>query len=194
MRAGCKQGSRRVWYARRALMCPNTPPVPRRRSASVGTMLEIERVSWRRPSYVVSDNGAHVGMWTRLRFKETVTGKIDGEFYELRRDGRRRFILVSQGVELARAEAARRGRWAIRVDDATYDLRRESPCRSGMDLYQGESTVGTVRRGRAPRGRALCDLPGEMSPPVRAFIGFLVLLLWDRAASSSGAAAVAAGG
>ena len=97
-------------------------------------------------------------------------------------------------MEFARAESARRGRWAILVQGAAYELRRPSAFRSGMDLRAGESTVGTVRKGRAPRGRVLCELPAELSPPVQAFIGFVVLLLWDRAAASSGAGAVATSG
>jgi hypothetical protein len=164
------------------------------RCGSVGTVLEIERVSWRKPRYAVSDNDGHGAAWMRRRFRETMTGEIDGEPYELRRDGRRRFTLVSRGTELARAEAARRGRWTILVEGSTYELRRRSTWRSAMDLRSGASTVGSIRKGRAPRGRVLCELPAELSPAVQAFIGFVVLLLWDRVAASSGAAAVAASG
>ena len=63
-----------------------------------------------------------------------------------------------------------------------------------MDLRSGSITIGSIQKGRAPRGRVLCELPAELSPAVQTFIGFVVLLLWNRAASSSGAAAVAAGG
>ena len=122
-----------------------------------------------------------------------MTGEIDGEPYELRRDGRRRFTLISRGTEFARAEAGRRGQWTILVEGSTYELRRRSAWRSAMDLHSGASTLGSIRKGRAPRGRVLCELPGQLSPAVQVFIGFVVLLLWDRAASSAGAAAVATG-
>jgi len=41
---------------------------------------------------------------------------------------------------------------------------------------------------------ALCDLPSDFSPAVQAFIGFVVLALWNRATESAGATAVAASG
>ena len=130
----------------------------------------------------------------RRRFREAVTGEIDGEPYEVRPGGRKRFALLSSGTELATAEAAARGRWTILVEGSAYELRRRSSWRSAMDLLSGASTVGSIRKGRAPRGELLCELPTELSPPVQAFIGFVVLLLWNRTASSSGAAAVAASG
>ena len=164
------------------------------RCGSVRRVLEIERVSWRNPRYAVRDDDGHSGVWTRRRFAETMTGEIDGETYELRRDGRRRFTLVSRGTELARAEAARRGQWTIVVEGFTYELRKRSSFGSVMDLYRGASTLGSIRKGRAPRGRVLCELPAELSPAVQAFIGFVVLLLWERAAASAGAAAVVATG
>jgi hypothetical protein len=38
-----------------------------------------------------------------------------GERYELVRDGRRHFRLAQSGAELARADAARLGRWTISI-------------------------------------------------------------------------------
>ena len=61
-----------------------------------------------------------------------------------------------------------------------------------MELCHGAIVVGSIRKGRAPRGRVLCELPVELSPAYQAFIGFVVLMLWNRAAASSGAPAVAA--
>jgi hypothetical protein len=55
-------------------------------------------------------------------------------------------------------------------------------------------SVLEIKRGTAPRGRIVCELPGELSPAMQAFIGFLVITLWNRAAASSGAGAVAATG
>jgi hypothetical protein len=141
---------------------------------------------------MVRDDNGHGGVWLRRRFTEAITGEVDGEAYELRPDGRKRFTLVCLGTELATAEAKRRGPWTILVDGSAYELGRRSTWRSAMDLRSGTTTIGSIRKGRAPRGRVLCELPAELSPPVQAFIGFVVLLLWNRAASSSGAAAVGA--
>ncbi|MBV8956270.1 MAG: hypothetical protein JO179_19185 [Solirubrobacterales bacterium] len=157
-------------------------------------MLEIERVSWRAPRYAVRDDDGPVGVWIRRRFGEAMTGEIDGEPYELRPDGRRRFMLLGPGTQLATAEATRRGRWTVLVQGSTYELARQSAWRSGMDLRSRAITIGSIRKGSAGRGRVFCELPAELPRPVQAFIGFVVLLLWNRAASSSGAAAVVASG
>lgn len=157
-------------------------------------MLVIERVSWRQPGYTVHDDAGHIGRWMRRRFSESMTGEIDGNPLELRRDGRRRFTLVSSDTVLATAEAARRTPWTITVDGSSYQLRRGSRWRSGMELRQGGIAVGSIRKGRASRGQVLCELPAELAPAAQAFIGFVVLTLWNRAAASSGAAVVVASG
>lgn len=130
----------------------------------------------------------------RRRFAETMTGEIDGNPLELRRQGRRRFTLVSSETVLATAEAPRRTYWTITADGSSYQLRRRSRWRSDMELRRAGIAVGSIRKGRTPRGQVLCDLPAELSPAVQAFIGFVVLALWNRAAASSGSAVVVASG
>ena len=157
-------------------------------------MLVIERVSWRQLRYAVSDDAGHTGRWMRRRFAETMTGDIDGNRFELRRDGRRRFTLVSRDRLLATAEAPTRAHWTITTEGSAYELRRRSRWRSEMELRRGGNAVGSIRKGRALRGQVLCALPAELPPPVQAFIGFVVLALWNRAAASSGSAVVVTSG
>jgi hypothetical protein len=157
-------------------------------------VLVIERVSWRQLRYAVSDDAGHTGRWMRRRFAETMTGDIDGNPFELRRDGRRRFTLVSLDTVLATAEAPRRAHWTISTDEFAYQLRRRSRWRSEMELRRGGVAVGSIRKGRALRGQVLCALPAEVPPPIQAFVGFVVLALWNRAAASSGSAVVVASG
>ena len=86
------------------------------------------------------------------------------------------------------ADAAGRGRWAIAAGNSCYELGRKSPWRSEMELRSGDATIGSIRKGKAPRGKVVCELPTELSLPTQAFVGFLVLTLWNRATASSGAA------
>jgi hypothetical protein len=155
-------------------------------------VLVIQRVSWRQARYAVSDDDGHRELWTRGRFREATAGDLDGSSFELRPDGRSRFTLVSSGEALATGEATARGRWTISVDGSAYQLRRTSRWRSATELHRNEVALGSIRKGR--RGQVLCDLPAELSPAVQAFIGFVVLALWNRAAASSGFAVVVAGG
>ncbi len=57
-----------------------------------------------------------------------------------------------------------------------------------MELLRAETTIGSIRKGKAPRGKVVCELPPELSLGVQTFIGLLALTLWSRAAASSGAA------
>jgi hypothetical protein len=125
-------------------------------------VLVIQRVSWRQPRYMVGDDDGHHGLWTHRRFSEAMAGDLDGSPFELRRDGRSRFTLVSPGTVLATAEATARGRWTISVDGSAYELLRTSRWRSAMDVRRNEIAVGSIRKGR--RGQVLCDLPSELSP------------------------------
>jgi hypothetical protein len=157
-------------------------------------VLEIERLSWLKPRYAVRDDRGHTGMWMRRRFKENMTGDLDGHPYELGRDGRKHFFLAQAGSVLATADAGRRGSWAISVGGSAYELRRKSAWRSEMELQGGPTSIGSIRKAKAPRGKVLCELPLELSPAVQAFIGFLVVTLWNRAAASSGATTAAVTG
>jgi len=121
-------------------------------------VLEIERLSWQKPRYAVRDARGQSGMWVRRRFKETMTGDLDGHPYELGRDGRKHFFLAQEGSVLATADAARRGSWAISVGDSAYELRRKSARRSEMELRGGQTTIARFgeERRRAARSFASC--------------------------------------
>ena len=130
----------------------------------------------------------------RRRFGEAMTGEFDGVRYELRRDGRKRFELVGSGAVLATAQAARRGRWEVMLDGSAYELRRRSAWGSDMELRRDSTVVGRIRKGRATRGKIVCELPPELSPVQQTFVGLVVLNLWNRAAAGSGAAVATASG
>ena len=155
-------------------------------------MLEIERISRLSARYTLDDDEGHTGSWARRRFREEMDGDLDGERYELRRERRNRLVLVHSGRVLATADAGKRGRWMISCGDSTYVLARKSRWRSEMELRSGEKTLGSLRKAR--RGGVLCDLPSEVSPAARAFVAFVVLTLWNRAAAGAEAGAVAATG
>jgi hypothetical protein len=95
----------------------------------------------------------------------------------------------------AEAKAAKRERWTVTSAGLSYELRRKSRWRSAMELVGSQGAVGSIRR--EARRELLCELPAEVSPAAQAFVGFVVLTLWDREAASSGAdgaGAVAASG
>jgi len=100
-----------------------------------------------------------------------MTGELDGQPYELGRAGRKHFLLMQAGVVVATADAGRRGRWAICVGDSAYELRRRSTWRAEMELRADERTIGSIRRGKARRGKVLCELPADLAPAGRRSSG-----------------------
>ena len=151
-------------------------------------MLEVERVSWLKRRYTVRDDAGHAGTWIRPRLRERVIGDVDGERYELLPHGRRRLSLVHAGAEVASADEATRWRWTIAAGERTYELARKSAWRSELELRSGGRAVGSIRRAKGARLKLLCDLPGDLPPATQAFIAFVVLTMWSRAAADAGAA------
>ncbi len=149
-------------------------------------MLEIERVSWLKARYAIRLEG-HSGVWERQRLKETMSGDVDGERYDVQRDGRKRFVLMHFDGVLARADAGGRRLWTISAGDSSYELGRRFALRSEMELRRDGATVGWIRRARAPRAKIQCELPSELSPAVQVFVGLVVLTLWNRAAAAAAA-------
>jgi hypothetical protein len=157
-------------------------------------VLEIERVrrSWRR--YTVRDERIVHGVWTYRGFGGSVEGDLDGQRYQIRRRRGKGFELIGPGAVLATGSSRRGGRWSIAVDEARYELRRRSARHAAMEVWQGFSVVGSVRKQGMGRGIVRCELPAELAVPVQAFIGFVAVAIWSRARGDVGTIAIGASG
>jgi hypothetical protein len=151
--------------------------------------VKIERRS-RFKSRYSADGGP---TWEGRGLGESLVTEVDGHRQEFRADGRRRFVLLIDGLETM--EATRAGdSWEVRTDGQSFELRPQSRWRHGFQvLTAAGETLGAVRRSR---GSAVCDLPGTMPRQIQTFIGFVALTLWRRSAiiASATAGSVAAGG
>jgi hypothetical protein len=157
--------------------------------------VKIERASWFKPRYVVTDAAGHQSVWQGNNFRVGLSAEMDGHRCELRQDSRKRFVLLVDGVEAA--EAIRWGReWQVHAAGSSYDLLRASRWRSRIEVVAAGETIGTVRRGSGPRSSAQSDLPGDLPLPVQALIGFVAMMTWRQEASvaGTGAGAIATGG
>jgi hypothetical protein len=156
--------------------------------------VKIERASWFKPRYVVTDAAGHRSVWQGHNFRSGLSAEVDGHRYEFRQDSRKRFELLLDGVEAA--DAIRWGReWQIHAADSSYDLVRASRWRSRMDVVSAEGTIGSVRRVSGPRNSVRCELPDELAMPVQVLIGFVAMMGWRQEAGVAGAGAgtIAAG-
>jgi hypothetical protein len=155
-------------------------------------VLTISRLARSGRGYAVEDDRGHRGTWERRRFDVDMTGDIDGRTYALGHKKRTQFSLTEAGEVVVRADYAGRRRWTISVGETAYELRQPSMWRQDMELLAGGAKVGSVRKVRAGvlRNHTLCDLPPDLPTGVQAFIGFVAMALWQRAAADAGAGAV----
>jgi hypothetical protein len=79
------------------------------------TMVEIRRIKLLGPRYAVRDQRGELAVWRGRLGSEGAVADIDGERYEARRDGRRRFALTAGSREVAAAE--RSGRSVCELPD-----------------------------------------------------------------------------
>jgi hypothetical protein len=137
---------------------------------------------------VVEDYHGHRGTWVRCRFDVDVYGDIDGRTYELGHRKRRQFVLTEAGNAVVSADYAGRRGWTISLGETKYELRQPSMWRPDMELLAAGVKIGSVRKARIrmARNRTVCDLPSDIAPAAQAFIGFVAMALWQRAAADAG--------
>jgi hypothetical protein len=155
-------------------------------------VVEIRRIKGIKPRYEVSDRLGNVSRWEGRFGREGVATDIDGERWEVRREGGKRFVLTAGDRELAAANRGKRNRWSISAGGESYELRSASFWRTEMVLSGADTTHGRIRRARRPR-RVVCDLSDDLPSEVQAFVGFVVMALWDREAALAGTTAASGG-
>ena len=155
-------------------------------------MVEIRRIKGIKPRYEVSDRLGNLSTWEGRFAREGVAADIDGERWEVRREGGKRFVLNAGDRQLATADRGKRNRWTIVAGDQQYELRRKGFWGTAMELRTDSLALGSVRRARRPR-RVVCEGLDGLPAPTQAFVGFVAMALWDRDAAVAGATAAGGG-
>ncbi len=118
--------------------------------------------------------------------------RVDGVAYEIRREGwlNGAFLLSAGDAVVARAEKPSlfRRSFDVHHEDRLYALSAEDPFGRTLVLMQGTRRLGSVSPERLFSRRARVDLPEDLPLPLRAFMLWLALLLWKRAANAAVAA------
>jgi hypothetical protein len=156
-------------------------------------MLHVTPKSWFSPHFSVSDGDGVRATLEVAMLREAATLTIDGEEYRLYREGWASgdFMLERNGalVACATKPSALHSMFELAYEGRRYTLRRESLLRRDFGLYEHETRIGTLRPASIWSRAAEIDLPAELPLPVRIFIAWLMLLIWQRdrnaAASSS---------
>jgi hypothetical protein len=157
-------------------------------------MLNAEKTSIWSSRYDISDSGRQIARWEPSWWRSGGAFELDGQRYEVRSTtwGSRFELLGPHGAVLASAERVGRKRWTLRAGDRSYQFRRASMWRSDQELLLDDLPVGSIRRTSAWRSSAVADLPG-LPLPVQVFVLCVVLALWARAATTTGAVAASGG-
>ena len=99
------------------------------------------------------------------------------------------FVLERGGQVLARATkpSAFRNAFIVTYHGKSYMLRRPSAWRRAFVLLDDERQIGSVSPDSAWTRQATADLPRDWPMPIKAFIIWLVIILWKRDAESAAA-------
>ncbi len=100
-----------------------------------------------------------------------------------------RFVLEREDGEIlavAKKPSAFARKFMVEHDGSTYVLRAPYPFRRRFHLYEEGRVIGSVSPAGLLSWSALADLPDDLSLPVRAFVLWLVLLLWKRGSGYGG--------
>lgn len=161
-------------------------------------MLTAIPKSWFSKNYRVMDGALQVAEIDMSWWREEGRLVVEGAFYKACREKLMSgaFILeTDNGLALARAEkpGALRRRFHIEYGDRKYVFQAKSVWGREFILFDGQNEIGSV----APEGlltrRAAVKLPDELPLPVKIFILWLAIILWERE-SDSGPAAGGTGG
>lgn len=125
--------------------------------------------------------------------REACTFDVAGASYRIERDGRKRFVLAGPPGMGATADRETGRQWSITAQSGDAKLVRPSIWRSGWALHQRGSAQGTIRHDGAFSRWYTADLPTDLPLPVRVFAFYVVLVLFERAASAAAAAGSASG-
>ena len=96
------------------------------------------------------------------------------------------FVIEAAGRTLARAAKPSAFRNTLRItrDQRTYLLRKRSIWRNEFVLLDGEREIGSIARKSFWTRQATVALPEDWPLPTRAFVIWLVLMLWKRDADN----------
>jgi hypothetical protein len=140
--------------------------------------------AWYSRSYTVLEESQPVADIDLSWWRKSGVLTVQGETYKMYRKGLMSgaFVLQSGGAVLAHAEkpSPLRQSFNVELDGKTYVLR--SLYRRDFYLLEGSEKIGSIRPEDSSR-RVLVDLPEGMPLPVKAFLIWLVLILWKRQSS-----------
>ena len=172
-----------AWY--RVRQSPST-------SIGVNMAMMIGAAHWYSWDFNVTEGERHLARVDVSGWREKGILTIDGMAYRVYREGVMHgdFLLERDGIVLARATkpSAFRNRLVIRHDGRTYELAKASLWRRRYVVRSGNAEIGSLSPTSAWRREAAVKLPEQWPLPLKVFVIWLVVILWNRESSAMGSA------
>ena len=109
---------------------------------------------------------------------------IDGVEHRVRREGPLHgdFLLERDGTVVARATkpSAWWNRFVIHHEGQTYELAKSSFWRRRFVVRRGDTEIGSLAPKSAWQREATVELPEQWPLPLKVFVMWLALILWNR--------------
>jgi hypothetical protein len=144
--------------------------------------------SWFSWDFTLTDGDTRLGDIDFSTWREKGELKIAGAPYRVYREAvLGPFVLESGGSVVARAvkPSSLSRRMVIDCGHSQYELQPASFFSRGFQLVAGSTPVGTLSASNFLTRRMNIDLPDSLPLPVRAFVAWLVIMLWRRDASAA---------
>jgi hypothetical protein len=150
--------------------------------------MTIDATHWYSWDFDVTDDTRRVAHLDLSVWREEGVLTIDGVAHRVYREGvgSGDFLLERDGIVLARATkpSAFRSAFEVRHDGRTYELAKESVWRRRFVIRSGSAEIGSLAPRRMFGREAVATLPESWPLPLKAFVIWLVVILWKRAAAA----------
>jgi hypothetical protein len=155
-------------------------------------MLKAVPKGWFSSKYELLNDEGVVGMIKMGFASESAEMEIEGKAYRTYREGLMHGVFLLESANdgiLASADkpSAFERSFRLTFDDRTYTLEAESALFRKFILLDNGDVIGSIYPDGILTTESTIDLPETLPLHIRAFIFWLVALLWKRAADSAAA-------
>jgi hypothetical protein len=147
--------------------------------------------SWYSWDFSVTDGGRTIAVLDLSCWRERGEIVIQEVTHRVFREGAMSgdFVVERGGRPLASASkpSAWRHTFIVHYNGKEYTVRKPSVWRRGFVLMDGERQIGSLSPESMWTRRATADLPSDWPMPIKAFVIWLVIILWKRDANNAAA-------
>jgi len=134
--------------------------------------------------FFIEANGREVSKLEVSLWKEAGAFATEGQPYRIYREGwmSGAFLLESRGRQVARAikPSAFRSQFELELNGHRYFVQRAALFGRTFTVLREGVEVGSIRPVSVFSRKAVIDLPSDWSLPVKLFVFWLVLVIWNR--------------